>query len=109
MRHWIAQIEKGERLLAEFRAIEIWEHKFPNDGASELSGVLSRIRRRTEILSELTTIIGQMKRTLFSQIGQKWQRSGLPKPHSRPSSFLGMSDSSTHAKRSVRGRSGRMY
>ena len=81
------QIEKGERLLAEFRAIENWDRKFSSSGsAMESLGVLCRVRRRMEIVSELTALISEMKRKLFSQISQK--RSGLPKSHIRPSQDL---------------------
>jgi hypothetical protein len=94
------QIEKGKRLLVEFCAIESWDRKFSKGyGTTDLLGVLCRVRRRIEIISELTGIISQMKRKLRSQIGQTWQRSGLPKPHIRPSSFLRMKDSNTHPKR----------
>ena len=57
VRTYIDEIEQGERLLAELRAMEIWDRDFAKrtrHETYELLGALCRVRRRIEIVFKLT-------------------------------------------------------
>ena len=64
VRSYIDEIEQGERLLAELRAIEIWDRDFAKRARHEtyeLLGALCRVRRRIEIVFKLTNLISRIQ------------------------------------------------
>jgi hypothetical protein len=93
VRSYIDQIEQGQRLLAELRAIALWDRDFSKrtrDDAHEVLGAFCRVRRCLEIVSELNELISKLN-SMVVQKKKTQQRVGSPKrKRNKVSSFLGL-------------------
>jgi hypothetical protein len=59
----LESIDQAQSLLAQLRAIELWDHHVAGKKileAYELVGIECRVKRRVEILSKLAKLISQM-------------------------------------------------